>query len=451
MRIHFIAIGGSIMHSLAIALHQMGHEVSGSDDSIYDPAKSNLAAHGILPKQMGWHPDKISTDIEAVILGMHAFEDNPELIQARELGLSIYSFPEFIFQHAKKKQRIAIAGSYGKTTITSMIMHVLEGVGKKFDYLVGGQVPGFDNAVRLSEDAPIILLEGDEYLSSKLDKRPKFLLYQPHMVSISGISWDHINVFPTEEEYVDQFRLLLNSLSKAADIIYCETDSRLVRLIEEETDAESQYLHPYSLPNYKTEGGKFVIEIDGHSETMSVIGKHNMANIQAAWQVCCLLGVEIEEFLLHIRSFTGAKLRLEVLKEGADQIIIRDYAHAPAKVEATVEAVREQFQGHQLIACVELHTFSSLNKAFLPTYQGSLSPADRKIVYVDPRALEKRRMPSITHQDLIDAFGESELIYVNTPEELQAEISGSTSGKDVLLMMSSGTFGGTQLDTLLDT
>ncbi|MEM7369301.1 MAG: Mur ligase family protein [Bacteroidota bacterium] len=450
MKIHFIAVGGSIMHSLAIALHQMGHEVSGSDDHIYDPASSNLAAHGLLPERFGWHPEQITGDIDAIILGMHAFEDNPELHRANELGLNIYSFPEFIFEHSKQKQRIAIAGSYGKTTVTSMVMHVLKGAGKKFDYLVGGQVPGFENSVQLSEEAPIIVLEGDEYLSSRIDKRPKFLLYKPHMVTLSGISWDHINVFPTEEEYVEQFRLLIRSLSKAADIIYCESDERLNTLIQEETDPELHYLHPFSHPSYLITEGKYTVEIEGEKGEVSVIGKHNMANLLSAWKVCQLLGVEAQEFLSHIQSFIGAHSRLEVLQESSGEVVIRDYAHAPAKVQASVEAVRERFQDHNLIACVELHTFSSLNKDFLPMYQNTLGPADRKIIFVDPHALEKRRMPMISHQDLQEAFGDHELLYVNSPTELQEVIDQSLSGKDVLLMMSSGNFGGVNMDSLLN-
>ena len=450
MKIHFIAVGGSIMHSLAIALHQMGYEVSGSDDHIYDPARSNLAAHGLLPEVFGWNPDRITLDLDAVILGMHAFADNPELQQANELGLRVYSFPEFIFEHAKQKQRIAIAGSYGKTTITSMVMHVLEKLNKKFDYLVGGQVPGFENSVRLSEDAPIILLEGDEYLSSKIDMRPKFLLYQPHMVLLSGISWDHINVFPTEEAYIDTFRTLLNSLSKAADVIYCSSDERLSALVDQETDPELHYLHPYSLPNYSVKGGQYELEIAGNTGIVSVIGKHNMININAAWEVCKLLGVEAESFLEEIHSFVGAKLRLEVLSEQPNQVIIRDYAHAPAKVQASVEAVRERFQGHNLIACVELHTFSSLNKDFLPMYQATLEPADQKIVFVDPKALESRRMPMISRKDLIEAFGEKNLRYVNSTSDLQKMIKQACSGKDVLLLMSSGNFGGVPMKALLN-
>ena len=449
MKIHFIAVGGSIMHSLAIALDQMGHEVTGSDDHIYDPARSNLAAHGLFPEEAGWYPERITPDLDAVILGMHAFHDNPELARARELGINMYSFPEFIFEHARQKHRVVIAGSYGKTTVTSMVMHVLDGLGKKFDYLVGGQVPGFDNAVRLSEDAPLILLEGDEYLSSKLDPRPKFLLYQPHLVYLSGISWDHINVFPTEEEYVDQFRKLLSSLSKAADVLYVESDQRLKALVEETTDPELHYLHPVEDPVYAVQDNHFEIEIEGQKKQLSVIGKHNMANIAGAWEVCKLLGVEAEDFLEEIQSFVGAKLRLEIVHEQPNHVIIRDYAHAPAKVQASVDAVREQFQDHNLIACVELHTFSSLNKSFLPTYLDTLAPADKKIVFVDPKALESRRLPMISHGELTEAFGEENLLYVNSSDELERLIPSVCSGKDVLLMMSSGNFGGIHISSLL--
>lgn len=448
MRVHFIALGGSIMHSLAISLAQTGYQVSGSDDQIYDPAYTKLKKAGLLPEKEGWDPARITADIDAVVLGMHAFDDNPELSRAKELGLNIVSFPEFVYQQSLNKHRIVVAGSYGKTTVTSMIMHVLRGVGKKFDYMVGAEVPGFDNPVRITPDAPLIVMEGDEYLASKLDMRPKFLLYHPHIAVITGISWDHINVFPTEKEYNFQFARLLQSLEKAADIVYNQEDKLLASMVKEYVDESSQYPHPFGVPSYKVRDGVYEIKIEGERAAVKMIGKHNMANIAAAWEVCNLLSVEIADFMQHIATFTGAALRMETVSDTPGKLIIKDYAHAPAKVEATVEAVREKFKGQNLIACVELHTFSSLNKNYLPLYKNTLKKADHKIVYVNPHALEKRRMPAISKADLIAAFGEKSLVYVTNPDELRAAIRHAVSGKDVMLMMSSGNFGETNLAEL---
>lgn len=448
MRVHFIAIGGSIMHSLAIALQQAGHHVSGSDDQIYDPARTKLEKAGILPEKEGWDTGRITPDIDAVILGMHAFEDNPELVRARELGINVMSFPEFIYQQSANKHRVVIAGSYGKTTVTSMVMHVLRGVNKKFDYLVGAEVPGFDNPVKITPDAPVMLMEGDEYLSSRIDPRPKFLLYQPHIALITGISWDHINVFPTEEIYIEQFRKLLQGMEKAGAVVYNSDDKVLSGLVKDELEESTHYTFPFSVPSYRVRDGVYEIKLAGLKQSVQVIGKHNMANIAAAWEVCDLLSVQPEDFMKHIATFTGAKFRMETVSDQGKQLVIKDYAHAPAKVQATVEAVRERFKKRNLIACVELHTFSSLNKDYLPLYKGTLKKADRKIVYVDPHALEKRRMPPITREDLIQAFGDKSLVYVNNPESLQQAVTDSKSGDDVMLMMSSGTFGGTDLKTL---
>ncbi|MDX1909578.1 MAG: Mur ligase family protein [Bacteroidia bacterium] len=448
MRIHFIAIGGSIMHSLAIALHQAGHQVTGSDDQVYDPARTRLAAHGLLPAAEGWDASRITPDIEAVILGMHAFGDNPEAAEAIRLGIPMYSFPEFIYQQARQKQRIVVAGSYGKTTVTSMIMHVLEACGRKFDYLVGATVPGFENAVRLSADAPTIIIEGDEYLASSTDPRPKFLLYQPHAVVVTGISWDHINVFPTEDIYVEQFEKLLRSLEKAAEIIYNEEDPRLTRLVNACTDDAIHYKYPFVTPPYKIRNDRFEVKIAGERFPVSVIGKHNMANMAAAWEVCKLLSIEPEEFRTHIASFVGASLRMETVHESDNLLIIRDYAHAPAKVEATVQAAAEKYKHRNLIACAEMHTFSSLNKAYLRHYQGTLSKARHKIVYINPKALEKRRMPPISAKEVMQAFGDPQLRYATDTETLRRYIREACTGDDVVLMMSSGNFDGLDLKSL---
>ncbi|MCB0836688.1 MAG: peptidoglycan synthetase [Bacteroidetes bacterium] len=448
MRIHFIAVGGSIMHSLAIALHQAGHQVTGSDDQIYDPARTKLDKAGLLPDKDGWDAERITEDIDVIVLGMHAFEDNPELIRATILGLNIVSFPEFIFQQSQNKHRIVIAGSYGKTTITSMIMHVLKSEGRNFNYLVGANVPGFENSVKLDEDAPTLIVEGDEYLSSRMDRRPKFLLYQPHMVVISGISWDHINVFPTEDEYVDQFAFLLKSLEKAAVVIYNENDQRLTNLAKKYVDEDRQYLHPFGIPSYKVKGGQYEIKIKGEKQKLQVIGKHNMANIAAAWEVCDLLGIEVVDFLKHMATFTGAKSRMETVSETENKLVIKDYAHAPAKVQATVEAVRERYKKRNLIACVELHTFSSLNKEFIPLYKNTLKKADYKIIFIDPHALQKRRMPAISREDLVKAFGDKSLIYLTESSSIEDTIRKCQTGDDVILMMSSGNFDGLNLKNL---
>ena len=446
MRVHFIAIGGSIMHSLAIALKRAGHKVTGSDDQIYDPARSKLKSHGLLPPQEGWFTDRIDISLDAVILGMHAFEDNPELKRARELEIPVYSFPEYFFQLSKNKQRIVIAGSYGKTTVTAMVMHVLEGEGRAFDYMVGAEVPGFDNAVRLSEKAPVIVMEGDEYLASKLDPRPKFLLYHPHVCVINGISWDHINVFPSKKNYIHQFELLLSSLNKAADVIYAESDSVLSRMVDDIIDEESQYKHPFKTPDYQIVNGGYEVKLGEAKEKMRIIGKHNMENLSAAWKVCELLGVEEGPFLQHMATFEGARSRMELVYERNGKQLYKDYAHAPAKVLATVEAARERFKEENIIACLELHTFSSLNKKFLPHYKGSLDKADTRIVYINPHVFEKRRIPEITGPELKAAFGDEAVIYLNSSEEVKSAISAAETGNDVVLMMSSGNFGGKALN-----
>lgn len=436
------------MHSLAIALQQAGHQVTGSDDQIYDPARSRLERYGLLPPAMGWDAARVQPDLDAVILGMHAFDDNPEWQKAQALGLKIFSFPEFIYEHARNKHRIVIAGSYGKTTVTSMIMHVLERVGKGFDYAVGADVPGFEVPVRLSDRAPVILIEGDEYLASRADPRPKFLLYQPHMTVITGISWDHINVFPTEAEYAQQFAKLVQAMPKAADIIYCEEDKDLAKMVEREADTSTHYLHPYRTLPYKVIEGQYHVKLGDERRPVAVIGKHNMANMAAAWEVCQLLSVPVEDFLTHIATFTGARARLQVLHERDDLVLIRDYAHAPAKVKASVEAVRERYRQSNLIACAELHTFSSLNKNFLPHYRHSLKAGDTRIVFLDPKALEKRRMPAISDEEIRQAFGDPKIQVAHTAAELEALIAQSRRGRDVLLLMSSGTFAGLDVQAI---
>jgi len=449
MKVHFVAIGGSVMHNLAIALKRAGHTVSGSDDEIYEPARSNLAEAGLLPASEGWDPARIQSDTEAVILGMHAKKDNPELAKARELGVKVYSFPEFIMEHSRSKQRVVIAGSHGKTTITSMIMHVLNGLNRKFDYLVGGQVDGFDGGVRLSKEAPVIILEGDEYLTSPEDARPKFMVYQPHVAVISGISWDHINVFPTEAEYGHQFEKLVAGMPKAGMIIFNEGDKRLVNIIKAHGDKEAYYLYPYKAPDYRIRNGKYEVKIKGNRQAVSVIGAHNMANLAAAWQVCALLAVEIEDFLRLISTFKGAGKRLEVIHEDGQNVIYKDFAHSPSKVKATAEAVAELHKKKNIIACLELHTFSSLSKEFLSQYKGSLKAVKNKIVYINEHTLKMKNLPAISRDELVAAFGDKKLIFASNAEELASEVAKMKGSENIFLMMSSGNFAGKDLKELV--
>ncbi len=449
MKVHLIAVGGSVMHNLAIALHRSGHTVSGSDDEIYDPARTRLAKEGLLPAEDGWHADRIESDLDAVILGMHAKEDNPELIRAKELGLKIYSFPEFIFEQSRSKHRIVIAGSHGKTTITSMIMHVLRGRGMDFDYLVGGQVEGFDVMVKLTKDAPTIILEGDEYLSSKLDPRPKFLLYKPHMALISGIAWDHINVFPTEPEYLQQFENLVGSMPKAGVIVFNEEDKRLVNIIKTVGYKEAYYLLPYKTPYYRILDGKYEIKLQGMRSAMEVIGKHNMANIEAAWQVCNWIGIEPEDFLSHIATFKGASKRLEKIHEDGEALVYKDFAHSPSKVKATTEAVAELYKKRNVIGCLELHTFSSLNKAFLSQYKDTLKSLKNKVIFINEHTLKQKNYPSISREELVKAFNDKKIEFASNVEELKKALKNlRQDSNNVFLMMSSGNFADQDLKEL---
>lgn len=447
MKIHFIAIGGSVMHSLAIALKTAGHTVSGSDDAIYEPSHSRLAAHGLLPSSLGWDAARISADLDAVILGMHAFTDNPELARAKELNLPIYSYPEFILHQSRNKQRVVVAGSFGKTTTTAMLMHILRKAGKEFDYMVGGQVPGFDNAVKLTETAPLIILEGDEYPASKLDMRPKFAVYEPHMVLLTGISWDHANVFPTEDAYVQVFESLVQQLPKAAMLVYNAEDPEVNRIAKKLSN-DSHYLFSYKTPSYKVEKEGFVLKM-GKSQPVKVIGRHNMSNIAAAIEAAKLLGLEEEECVNYIADFEGVGLRMQLIHDANTITVIRDFAHAPAKVAATISAAKERYKRRNLIAVVELHTFSSLSKNFLPTYKSTIEDADHKIVCVDAHALAAKRMEPISREEIVSAFGEKRVVYVTSADELRQAVAAARNHRDdVLLLMSSGNFMGVTPESL---
>ena len=441
MKLHFIAIGGSVMHNLALALAQSGHIISGSDDEIHNPARDRLLQAELLPAIEGWFPEKISPDLDAVILGMHAKADNPELLRARQLGIKVYSFPEFIFEHSKNKQRIVIAGSHGKSSITAMIMHVLRLADYDFDYLVGAHVDGFDFNVRLREESSIILIEGDEYFASALDQRPKFLIYDPHIVILSGVSWDHINVFPTEEDYIKPFISLVQNLTKSGMLIYNKEDKIVRDIAHRYTHHENHSTYPYITPSYKVnKEGIAEIKLEGKRFPIQLIGKHNASNIAAAWEVCKLLAVSPDEFMQYIGSFQGAGMRLQKIYEDQQTLVIRDFAHAPSKVLATVNAVSEHYKDRNVIACLELHTFSSLNKAYLGRYRNTLKKIKNKLVLVSQKTLQLKRMPGISADDIKKAFHDSGIKYVQSKIELLAGLKPMLKNKNVILLMSSGNF-----------
>lgn len=440
IKVHFIAIGGAAMHNLARALHDKGYEVSGSDDEIKEPSYSRLAEKGLLPDETGWFPEKLDAETDAVILGMHAREDNPELLRAKELGLSIYSFPEYIFEQSKEKKRVVIGGSHGKTSITAMILHVLKKTGFDFDYMVGSKLDGFENMVKLTDDAGVIILEGDEYLSSPIDKRPKFLLYRGHIGLISGISWDHINVFPTYEEYLEQFRKFLESLEAEGTMIYFSEDPDLRKLIA--TGRRDVEYIPYNQKPGIIRDGKTYISANGIDVPLKVFGDHNLQNIEGARVVCNKLGISDEKFYESISSFSGAARRLEKVFEKGTHVIFRDFAHSPSKLKATIQAVREQYPEQKLVACMELHTFSSLQKEFLKEYKGTMKQADHAIVYFNPDTLSHKKLPSLEKGVISSSFGRDSLMVFDKAADLQNYLDDLERNETVLLLMSSGSFDG---------
>ncbi|HYG40467.1 MAG TPA: Mur ligase family protein [Cytophagales bacterium] len=444
--IHFIAIGGSAMHNLAIALKTKGHNVTGSDDEIFEPSKTRLASHNLLPEKDGWFPEKITKDIDALILGMHARKDNPELLKAQELGLKIYSYPEYIYEQNKDKQRIVIAGSHGKTTITSMILHVLKVNNKKFDYLVGAQIQGFDTMVKLSHDAPIIVIEGDEYFSSPLDPKPKFLHYQHHIGLISGIAWDHVNVFPTFDDYARQFDLFADSTPKGGTLIFCENDDLATVICRKER--EDVLPIGYQTHKNKIVDGQSYLITENGEVPVKVFGDHNMKNINGAKSVCSRIGVSSEQFYNAIQSFEGASNRLELLGQHKETVIYKDFAHSPSKLKATAKAVKGQFPKRELVACMELHTFSSLNKNFLSQYENTFKSADEAIVYFNPKTIEHKKLAPITVDEVKQAFNDKKLIvFTDSGEFEQYLLKKNWKGKN-LLLMSSGNFNGLNLKDL---
>ncbi|MGA0560400.1 UDP-N-acetylmuramate--L-alanine ligase [Larkinella sp. VNQ87] len=442
LSIHFISIGGSVMHNLAIALHQQGHHITGSDDEIYEPSRTHLETYNLLPAQTGWHPEVIHAGLDAVILGMHARADNPELQKARDLNLPVYSYPEFVYEQSQHKQRVVVAGSHGKTTITSMILHVLKHHGRNFDYLVGAQIEGFDTMVKLTTEAPVIVIEGDEYGTSPLDPQPKFLHYHPHIALISGIAWDHVNLYPTYEQYVRQFELLADGMGKSSTLIFDDTDDMLdVVALKEREDVTRQ---PYDVHSYRIENGKTVLLTKDQGEVpVLVFGEHNMKNISGALAVCDHLGITEEMFYEAIQSFKGASKRLEKVIDTDSKIIFRDFAHAPSKVEATTAAVKAQYPKHRLVACVELHTFSSLNKTFLGQYRDKLDQADVAAVFYSPHTLEVKHLAPIAPAEIVTAFDRPDLQVFTESAALEQFLKSQQNGQPtVFLLMSSGTFGG---------
>jgi UDP-N-acetylmuramate: L-alanyl-gamma-D-glutamyl-meso-diaminopimelate ligase len=447
-KVHFIAIGGSVMHNLAIALKEAGHEVTGSDDEIFEPSRSTLSKHGLLPAKDGWDPDSLSRDIDVVILGMHASKDNPELLKAQSLGLTIFSFPDYIFEHSRQKHRVVIAGSHGKTTITAIIIHVLTHCKRKFDYVIGARVRGIENTVRLS-DAPLIIIEGDEYLSSALDPTPKFLKYQHHVGLISGIAWDHANVFPTEDEYVRQFDLFADQTPKGGILIYCEQDSMALMIGKKERGDVIEIAYK-SHSHTSDNNGQFYLTDGKEKYPIKIFGSHNYQNIAGAKEILKRIGVTDEQFFQAIQTFQGAAGRLEIVKENGSTTIYKDFAHAPSKVKATVKAVKEIHPSRELFACVELHTFSSLNKKFLPQYKDSLKNAQVPVVYFNPEKVKAKKLEALTESDIKAAFTNQQVRVFDNPEKLQSFILEQNWKNKNLLMMSSGNFGGIDISKLAE-
>lgn len=447
MKVHFIAIGGSAMHNLAIALHKKGFEVTGSDDVIFEPSVSRLARYGLLPQEYGWYPEKISPDLDAVILGMHARPDNPELLAAQQAGLKIYSYPEYIYEQSKDKLRVVIGGSHGKTSITSMILHALQSAGKAFDYLVGAQLEGFDTMVVLS-DAPLIIIEGDEYLSSPIDRRPKFHLYHANLAVISGIAWDHINVFPTFENYIEQFAKFIDTMESNGTLFYAGNDEVLRKVIADDKSSIQKF--PYNTPEYQVNNGITSVLFDGSEYELQIFGEHNLLNLEAARSICNQLGIASPDFYNSMRTFKGAARRLELLGKSGNTNIYKDFAHSPSKLKATIHAVKTQFPERKLVACMELHTFSSLNKNFLGEYAGCMDEADTAIIFIHSETFFHKKMQPYEESFVRSTIKRPDLIYFDQPQKLKEYLEQQELTETNLLLMSSGNFGGLDLTALTE-
>ena len=445
-KIHFIAIGGSAMHNLAIALFKKGYQVTGSDDAIHEPSKSRLQKYNLLPQQMGWFPEKITNAIDVVILGMHAKPNNSELLKAQELGLKIYSYPEFLYEQSKDKTRVVIGGSHGKTTITSMILHVLKYHDKEVDFMVGAQLEGFETMVHLTQDNEFMLLEGDEYLSSPIDRRPKFHLYKPNIALLSGIAWDHINVFPSFENYVEQFRIFTDSLTNGGIMVYNIDDAIVKEVVESSENHIKKY--PYNTPQHRVENGITYLETSEGDLPLEIFGNHNLQNLAGAKWICQHMGVDEDDFYEAIASFKGASKRLEKIAETNLSVIFKDFAHSPSKVAATTAAVKEQYTNRTLIACLELHTYSSLNATFLEEYVGALDAADVAVVFYSPDAVKIKQLDEVSKQQIADAFKRDDLIIYTNPQEFKEFLFSQNLENRALLLMSSGNYGGLDFEAV---
>ncbi|MNU78857.1 UDP-N-acetylmuramate:L-alanyl-gamma-D-glutamyl-meso-diaminopimelate ligase [compost metagenome] len=445
MNVHFIAIGGSAMHNLAIALSRKGTNVTGSDDEIFEPSRTRLEKQGILPESIGWFPEKITSGLDAVILGMHAREDNPELLKAKELQIPIFSYPEYLYEQSKNKYRIVIGGSHGKTTITSMLLHVVNALNLNVDYMVGAQLDGYDCMVKLSEETEYMILEGDEYLSSPIDRRPKFHLYKPNTALISGIAWDHINVFPTWENYVDQFRKFCEVIEPDGKLIYNSEDETLKNLGEEfKTKLDTK---AYKTPQYRVTDSGTIMTYDGKEYELQIFGAHNLQNLVGAMYLAESMNISNHDFLQAIGTFKGAGKRLQKVIEKGSFTLFKDFAHSPSKLKATTSAVKEQYPTRNVVACMELHTFSSLRKEFLPLYDGAMNAADEALVYFSPEVVAHKKLDSLSIEEVQSAFGGRVKVVNNTQEVLEF-IREKNWNNSVLLMMSSGNFDGIDYDQL---
>ena len=446
MNVHFIAIGGAAMHNLALALHHKGMQVTGSDDTIFEPSKSRLNAAGLLPTSFGWFSEKITKNLDAVVLGMHAKQDNPELLKAQELGLKIYSYPEFLYEQSKHKTRVVIGGSHGKTTITAMILHVLNYHDIEVDYMVGAQLEGFDVMVKLTDDADFMVLEGDEYLSSPIDRRPKFHLYQPNIALLSGIAWDHINVFPTFENYLDQFKIFVDSITVGGSISYNTEDPHVKSIVE---DSENQIRKfPYQTPEHTIEEGVTYLDTEEGPLPLEVFGAHNLNNLAGSKWICQQMGVDQDDFYEAISSFSGASKRLEKVAENTSCVVYKDFAHSPSKVKATTEAVKSQYPNRPLVACLELHTYSSLNTTFLEQYKGTLDAADTAVVFYSPQAVEIKKLDSVSETQIETAFEREDLIVFTDPTRFKNYITSLEFAQKTVLLMSSGSYGNLDFEIL---
>ena len=449
MRIHFIAIGGSVMHSMAIAMQNKGYQVSGSDDEIFEPSYSRLKETGLLPAYQGWNAKNITPDIDTVIVGKHATLDNPELQKAKALGLNLYSFPEYVYQQSINKQRIVVAGSHGKTTVTAMLMHVFKSLNKDFDYVIGAKVAGFEHSVKLTKDAPIILIEGDEYATSALDDSPKFLHYKQHIGVITGVAWDHINIYPTYEKYLKQFRIFIEQAPRAGTLAYHSGDAELKKLIKTTEINSDVFVVPYQAhKNLIKKNQTLLIDEFGNKIPASVFGDHNMQNLNAAFQVTSRLGIKPKDFYEAISTFKGANMRLQLLASNTSTMVFKDFAHAPSKVQATVEAVKKQYKRQMLIACLELHTFSSLDADFIANYKNTMLKADVSIVYIDPKAATHKKLRLFSEGEIKKAFNNPNLLFFTNSETLEKHLLSLDWQDNNLLLMSSGNFGGMDLTAL---